>query len=389
MAACHQTFFGELPEILVEVPGVSTLMGAFSDFCDGWCVTSTGALGLRVAISERQDNLVRLYDATHEDKKQFPLSSLKYRKEDKWANYIKGLLATLRSDLSITFSRGFNITVKGALMYCDELTFSVAIVTGALLALSSLKKLEIPPALKMTVCYKACTFYPGMDCRMRDIVTLFNAKEGKLLFFDLETMNFEEIDYPFSDTDSGVYGIVLDPKVPPQLLREELEEKRKEAAVYCDKLSALFSGEAKLRSIQVNDLRGRTIKGFTEHQKRACEYVLSEANEVLKGVQALKKRDAKAFGKALKNIYFSMRDVFEISCPEVDWLIKRARETEGVYGATLISNGASGSILMMLEREGEIAYKNHMEDYRRIFDFVPATRVFRPGGPAKVLDTVE
>ncbi len=387
-AACHKTYFGELPEIISEVPGVCTLMGAFSDFCDGWCITSTGALGLRVAVSERQDNLVKLYDATHSEKKHFALTSLKFRKEDRLANYIKGLFAVLHHNCSITFSQGFNITIKGALLYCDELTVSVAMASGVLLSLDRLKNLGLSAASMIKLCYQACAFYPGMNCRYRDIMTLFNAEPGKLLFFDLGPMRFEKTDYPFGSPEEGAYGIILDPKVPPQLLRGEIEEKRKEAEIYCKRLSAI-TGETELRSLHVRDLRAQRISGMTEHQKRACEYVISESNDVLKGFQAIKNKDAKTFGKILKDIYFSMRDDFEISCPEIDWLVKRARETDGVYGASLISNGDTGSIFMMLEREGEIAYKSHMEEYQHIFDFVPATRVFKPGGPARVLDTIE
>ena len=77
IVAFHELNYKNKVEVLSQVPGVVTLMGAFSDFCSGYCIAGTGALGLRVAISRRDDNTVRLYDATRADKKHFNLSSLK------------------------------------------------------------------------------------------------------------------------------------------------------------------------------------------------------------------------------------------------------------------------------------------------------------------------
>ena len=116
VAAFHELNYKKKVEVLAQVPGVVTLMGAFSDFCNGYCIAGTGALGLRVAMSARDDNLVRVYDATKSDKKHFNLNSLKYRKEDRWANYVKAVFSIL-SEEGVTFPHGFDITLKGALLF--------------------------------------------------------------------------------------------------------------------------------------------------------------------------------------------------------------------------------------------------------------------------------
>ena len=80
-----------------------------------------------------------------------------------------------------------------------------------------------------------------------------------------------------------------------------------------------------------------------------------------------------------------MRDVFEITCPEVDWLIKRASEIDGIYGASLVSNGATGSIFLVLDKKGEEEYMGVLNEYKRIFDFNPEFRRFTPGSNIKVI----
>lgn len=390
VVTCHIENFKVKPELIAEVPGVCTLMGAFSDFCKGFCITGTGALGLRIALSRNDDSsLVHLFDATRKDRKQFSVNNLKYRKEDKWANYIKGVFSVLVSE-GFSLPAGLDITLKGALLYCDSLTVSVSITVGLMLALTRYLSLDLDNSAIIRLSYIACTRFSNVKVRLRDIITLMNAEAGKVLFFDLQSMDYESVDYPFSNAaENGAYGMILDPQVPPQILREELEEKREEAHDCCEKLEALLPAEYRIRSYPVSELKSHMIKELSEHERRTCEYVISESLYTQKGLAALKDGDAATFARCLRDIYISMRDVFEITCPEVDWLIKRASETEGIYGASLVSNGATGSLYMILEQSGENSYKKHMEDYHRIFDFLPQTRIYYPGGSARVLDNIE
>ena len=66
-------------------------------------------------------------------------------------------------------------------------------------------------------------------------------------------------------------------------------------------------------------------------------------------------------------------------------LFRSASETDGVFGASLVSNGATGSIFVVLDESGEAAYRTVLEDYQRIFDFTPEVRRFVPGGSIKVI----
>ena len=382
ISAFHTDNYKVKPDIICQVPGVCTLMGAFADFCKGYCVTGTGTLGLRIAVSKRDDDMVKIYNATRNDRKQFSYSNIKYRREDKWANFVKGAISIL-IDENIMKPQGLDITVKGALLFCDNLTISVAITVGLLVALNEGLSLELDRSAIIRLAYTAITKFSSLNCRFRDIITLMYAEEGKVFCFDLQTMNYRLIDFPFDRGEA--YCLVVDPNVPPQILREEIEEKRQEAHDCCKKLSASLPGEYRLRSYPVKDLKSHIIPGLTEHERRTCEYVISETLATEKGFRGLETSDSSLFAKQLSSIFFGMRDVFEITCPEVDWLIKRASETDGVFGASLVSNGATGSIFVVLDESGEAAYRTVLEDYQRIFDFTPEVRRFVPGGSIKVI----
>ena len=381
IATFHMDNYKVKPDIICQVPGVCTLMGAFSDFCKGYSITGTGTLGLRIAISKREDEIVRIYNATRNDKKQFSYSQIKFRKEDKWANFIKGAISILLEQ-NILPIQGLDITIKGALLFCDNLTISVAITAGMISALNTEFSLGLDKSAIIRLTYSAITKFCNLNCRFRDIITLMNAEEGKVFCFDLQTMNYALRDFTFSD---DIYCLVVDPNVPPQILREEIEEKRQDAHDCCKKLSASLPAEYKLRTYPVKELKSHIISTLSEHERRTCEYVITETNYAERGMKALESGDAVYFAKQLSSIYFGMRDVFEITCPEVDWLIKRASEIEGIYGASLVSNGATGSIFLVLDKNGEEAYMGVLNDYKRIFDFNPEVRRFTPGSSIKVI----
>ncbi len=380
----HQQYFRNDPEVLSEVPGVCTLMGAFSDFCKGFCLTGTGALALRVSVSRREDTSVKLFDATRNEKKQFQLTTLKYRKEDRWVNYIKGVISFLVSE-GHRIPCGLDITLKGALLFCDSLTISSALSIGILLALDKMFSFGLDRNAIIRISYQATNQFSHVHCRLRDLITMLYAEEGKVLYFDMQSMDYSLIDYVFGDNSGNrPYGIIIDPQVPPQVLRSEIEEKRQDAHDCCVNLSSHITDGYTLRDCPVHELKSHIISGITEHERRTCEYVITESAKVKRGAQALKVADAKGFGRSLRDIYMGMRDVFEVSCPEVDWLIKRAGESADIFGGSLISNGASGSIYLILTKDGETNYTSCLADYERIFGFKPTMRVFRPGGPAKV-----
>ncbi len=382
----HQQYFRKTPEILSEVPGVCTLMGAFSDFCKGFCLTGTGALALRISISRRTDSAIKLFDATRNEKKQFQLTALKFRKEDRWVNYIKGAISFLAGE-GHRIPCGLDITLKGALLFCDSLTISSAISIAVITALDRMFSFGLDRNAIIRISYQAINQFSHVHCRLRDLVTMLYAEEGKVLYFDMQSMDYNLIEYPFGDhSESRPYGIIVDPQVPPQVLRSEIEEKRQDAHDCCVNLSSHITDGYTLRDCPVNELKSHIISGITEHERRTCEYVITESAKVRKGASALIGGDARLFGRSLRDIYTGMRDVFEISCPEVDWLIKRAGESTDIFGGSLISNGASGSIYIILTKEGEEAYRSCLSDYERIFGFKPTIRVFHPGGPAKVTE---
>ena len=122
----HAEEYGAEPAVLVEVPQVTTLLGAFSEYCSGYAITSTNNHGLRVAITPRTDNLVRIFNASRGERKKFQLAVIRQRKEDKWAQIVKAVCqAVISAELPLP---GFDMTFKGQSAVADNPSLTAALV---------------------------------------------------------------------------------------------------------------------------------------------------------------------------------------------------------------------------------------------------------------------
>jgi galactokinase len=90
------------------------------------------------------------------------------------------------------------------------------------------------------------------------------------------------------------------------------------------------------------------------------------------------------FGKVLNRSHESLRDNFEVSCPELDWLVKRAWELPGVYGSRLTGPGFGGCTITVLSTDHHDMYMERLEEYERIFGFAAETIECVPGAGAAV-----
>ncbi|WP_320129984.1 galactokinase [uncultured Sphaerochaeta sp.] len=377
----HKNEFGETPSVVVEVPGACTLLGCYADACKGWALEGTGESLLYVAISLRDDQLVRLSNATLNDHKRFVLGNIKFRKEDRWGNYIKGVVAILSNE-GVSFS-GLNVTVEGPLLLSDNQMISTSLALGVCLALDTLLdlKLSIPSIIR--IAYQANTVFNNEICKISDLLTIINGSRGKVLFFDLQHVTFQEIDFPFSDTNEEYIALIVDSKISPNAMREEINLKRKATNIAFSKLKEFKPGGF-IRDFPESELSARIIP-LDEDFRHICEYVLMESRLTNDAATLLSQKEAILYGKTMNRVQSGLRDLFEVTCPEVDWLTKRASETSGCLGSVLICNGFSGNVMVLLSKQSLPSYINRLEEYEHIFGFHPRWYIFQSGGCAKVV----
>ena len=374
----HRLEFEDKARIVVKVPGVYTFLGDFADYCKGYTLCGAAPKGLEVALSPREDQSVRLFMAPQKDRKRFNLQNTKYKREDRWANYIKGVVSVLNG--RGLFPEAFNLTLSGDLLKREGTMTNSAIVLGVTLALSRFFNFGLTEEECATVAYSALSTYSSEECRLIIFLAMLYVDSASLLLFDVQYLKYERI--PIKDLDDDIVPMLVESKIAPQALQEELSIRRKESRAAFKLLRSIFP-KGLIRDISEQDIK-ELIGQLTEEEKRICLYVLSESKLAREGGRLLAQKDMVGYGKVLNKVQAGLRDLFEVTCPEIDWLTKRAAELNGCLGATMISTGRSGTILVLISRESIALYITRMEEYEHIFGFKPTWKSYSPVGKLKI-----
>ena len=110
----HEEEYGKVPDVTVVAPGRFHLIGEHSWFFKDKTLSMAVNLPVYVSVSKRDDFNFRFYFKQLEDKKRSSISSLKFRKEDKWANALKSVIYGFTSG-------GFNCCGMNVTVYSDIL----------------------------------------------------------------------------------------------------------------------------------------------------------------------------------------------------------------------------------------------------------------------------
>ncbi len=376
LRSLHKSEFGAEPEVVVSAPGTINLMGEHTDYNEGLVLQVGLNRSVSVAMSRRKDSSLRFYAADFNERKRTTIANLKYKREDRWANYPKGVLFELLQ-LGLSF-RGVDVTIAGDVPQGIGLGSSAALEVATAVAMKSLFAYELTDMQIIQCSSRAETVFMGLESEITDQFVSCVAREGHAVFLDVRTLEYSLI--PVDLGDVGIYVTNSNvPQVSTQADFRQRKEECKECVVY---LSKKKPGTA-LRDYSVHDLK--TSMGWVpESIRRVCMHVVQENQRVLDAKRALISGDAGKLGKLMSRSHESLRDYYEVSCPELDWLVKRAIEIDGVTGSRMTGPGFGGCTVSLIRESAFAKYKERLEEYERIFGFTAEAFACRPSNGVSV-----
>ncbi len=370
----HKEEFGVAAEAVASAPATVNIFGEHTDLTDGLVMEGALDRSLSVAVSRRSDNSLRFYAADLNERKRTTLQNLKYRREDRWANYPKGVLYELMQ-LGYEFS-GFELTVSSDIPPGIGLGASAAFGVASAIALSQLFAIELSEFQIVQSAAMAELSFIGVETSLTDHLVSTVARENAFVFVDLRELSYDYVPVDLTE----VRLIVTVSNVPHVSPGRELSLRRKKCAE-CVSLLREYRLGGTLRDVAAAELRD-TLGGVPEDIRRLCTHVAAENEGVLRAKRALEQNDYSMFGKLMSRSHDSLRDNYEVSCPEIDWLVKRAVETPGVLGSKMSGPGFGGCTLSLVRASAVDTYLESIDGYERIFGFKPKTFVMSPASGA-------
>lgn len=376
--AIHQTEYETSPDCASAAPAIVKILGEHTDFTDGLVMAACLSFEVKVAISFRKDNSLRFHAADFNERKRANIVTLKYKREDRWANHIKSICDYFWRTFDIE-PRGLNVTIQSTVPLGLGLGISAALNMATANIFKTLYNLDLKQDELAFHAWKAQSLFFEKELPITNYLGMTAPAGRSLSVIDLRVKKRRGIQFLPEPWEM----LLTDSKVPRASVEAELEQRTADCNT-C--LSVLVAGQNRsIREIAPREL-DELLGIVPERKRRRCLHVLEEVRRVSEAEDALARQDYLGFGKVVNKSHASLRSLYEISCPEIDWLTKRALELDGVLCSRLVGQGFGGSTLTILKREEKEAYLRKLEEYERIFGFRPIVHEVSTGAGLRILE---
>jgi galactokinase len=368
----HHIEYDSTPDIIVSAPGMVRLLGENTIDADGLMLAFPMERRVSVALSYRRDSSIRFYAADLNERKRTNLSNLKYKREDRWANLIKSSISAYIDENPVF--KGYNITVSGDIPLGLGLGSATALRCAAAKASALILGTDPGPAELASSIADVDRTYFDRQPRTAFYLATLSATRDSISYIDALRGSVENLQSIFGD----VRLILTDSKVPRPPLEGELNQRSLDCAVGLNVMRG--TGHHRLRDYSAEEL-DEYMGIMPERVRRHCSFFVDEIQRVREAKEAIVHGDLAAFAKSLNKSQAGLRNHYEISCPEIDWLVKRALEIDGVLASRMIGKGFGGCTLTILRSSALAEYISRLEEYERIFGFKPnALEIFIGAG---------
>jgi galactokinase len=342
---------------------------------------------LSVAVSPRTDGMFRFFSADTEERKRTTYVNLRPRREDRWANYLKVAISIFLETPDpvvdeIPQTGGLSFSITSTIPKAKGFGSSSALELASALALRPLFEPDLSDNELLERLAESHRLYFEREYDIVDFYLMMRSEPNTWTVVDEGGMKnglscARNIATPFSDYKT----IVFDSRVPSFETASEIEMRIEQLKSGLEILSLRKPGITFQDSDAVELLENE--KKMSEEMRRRCMHVAQEAVRLAELEVAMRTGDVVQVSKLFQHSQNSLRDLFEVSCPEIDWLVRRAAETPGVAASRMVGQGFGGSTFAIMTPEAEKEYKVKLEDYERIFGFHPQKHEIKTGTGAE------
>lgn len=339
VAEIYHNLFNDAP-LIVHSPGRINLLGEHTDYNEGFVLPAAIDKYVKVAIGKRLDNNVVLYAVSFNERYEAKLEDIKPEKGS-WTNYVIGVADQLiKRSHSIG---GFNLVIDGDVPSGAGMSSSAAVECAVCFAINELFGLRLSKMDIVLISQAAEHTYAGVKCGIMDQFASVYGKKGNAIKLDCKTLNYDYI-----PLDLEGYKIVLfNTNVKHNLASSGYNTRRAQ----CEEGVGLI----KKYHPEVESLRDVT-KEMLQHisdplVRLRCQYVIEENRRLLAGCEDLQKGDLKAFGKKMFRTHEGLKNEYEVSCAELDWLVDAVKDKEGVAGARMMGGGFGGCTINIIRED--------------------------------------
>jgi len=375
-ALFREHFDGE-PEWLCVAPGRVNLIGEHTDYNDGFVLPMAIERRTVLVAALNHSPRCRLIAADlDEELHNFRLDDV-HPGKTAWANYVKGVVAQfLKAGHAVP---GFDAVITSDVPLGGGLSSSAALEVATATLCEKLLGIQLDPKRKALWCQAAEHEYANMPCGIMDQFISVMGQAGHALLIDCRTQEAT----PVALNDPSVRIVIANSNVKHELTGSEYPTRRKQCEQAAAALNEAHGNIKALRDAEMAQLK--TIEPALDGVVyRRARHVIGENERTLLAAKAFEEGDWQQAGRLMVESHRSLRDDYEVSCPELDTLVDLAMQVDGVFGSRMTGGGFGGCTVSLVKTDAVDRLIAHLNvEYPKKHDLEPTCFASQPGDGAK------
>ncbi len=338
---------GAQPTFGVRSPGRVNLIGEHIDYNDGFVLPMAIPLQTEMALRPRDDGKVVLHSPLFKESREFRLANCV--KQGNWIDYVQAVASEMEATGIAT--HGFEGIVMSNVPLASGLSSSASFEVAVALAFLHLANVQKSPSEIALLCQRAENRFIGVNCGIMDQMAVAACTADHALLLDCRDLSMRQV--PFKLRDHAI--VITDSGAPRELASSAYNERRAQCEEGLRIMQKQVPNAKSLRDVSLDELD--EIGGeMSSVVRRRLEHVIGEIERTQLAVAALERGDLETFGQQMNMSHASLRDDYEVSSAELDFLTDWARRQPGVLGSRMTGAGFGGCTVTLIEKSRSDAF---------------------------------
>ena len=340
--------------IIVRSPGRVNLIGEHTDYNQGFVLPASIDKEVICAIGKNNTNKCHFFAIDLNDSFEVEIKDLRPSNKE-WPNYLMGVIEQIQKaghEIS-----GFNCVIGGDIPLGAGLSSSAAIECAMAFAINELFHLKLDRFSMVKMSQMAENEFVGVKCGIMDQFASMFGQANSVIKLDCRSLEYQYFEFDMSD----FILVLCDTNVKHSLASSEYNTRRKECEEGVNIIQNKYPSVKSLRDANP-DMLEKCKADLKDKVYARCQYVIEENKRVEDACTLLQQQNMKEFGQKMYQSHYGLRDNYEVSCKELDFLVAQTEGDPNVLGARMMGGGFGGCTINLVKRDHLDIFINQMTD---------------------------
>ncbi|GGK40584.1 MULTISPECIES: galactokinase [Flavobacteriaceae] len=335
--------------LTINSPGRINLIGEHTDYNNGFVLPT--AIDKKIQFKFKKNGTpttCNVYSKNFDTSVTFDLNTIKPSKHQ-WENYILGVIFEIQQLTDKL--EGFDCIFTSDIPVGSGISSSAALECGFAFGLNELFNLGLSKITLVEIGQRAEHNYVGTKCGIMDQFASVMSKVGHVILLDCQSLEYQHV--PIHIKPYKI--LLLNTNVSHNLADGEYNKRRSLCEQGVAIIQKNYPNVTSLRDVSL-EMLAEFKETFTEDMFNKCTYVVEEKTRVLDSVEALKNKNLAILGANMYATHNGLSNLYEVSCPELDFLVAFSKNFDAVIGARMMGGGFGGCTINIIHQDEVAAF---------------------------------